>query len=1332
MKKATRLALFSSPAFFLALLSLIWIYVAKPYVLELTKKTILSLNQKQNFVDVKFDQVDLSLLKLQMSIKDLSVSAQESHPEKLPLKPIHVGLLRFQVDPFSLAVGQFSLSQIVISNLQTEQNLTELKKMIKKDNKNDDKIDLSHFFEILENLPLQKASLTNSHIYLEIDEEFAPHVKKLNADIIALDINFKRNSLKIDLNDLLLKIYNEQHIEQSLKVSSDLKLDAQSFEIVNLKVLHGGSFIQLKSKVKNLPEAFIKPQTLSELKVELKLDEIKDFLYFIKEHKKRIPLLTGLLKFKGQFATESLTENKGEFELITEEIRFENIKLGNARALAQLKNNQIKLNSLKLEHPSGTALVKDINISQKKPFDFSAQIQVEQFDLQKLFISLGLKDIPAFVQVKGNAECTGRIEYFEVDCQTQINADHIVVLPEINSKFNIIKLQTAAASGSAHLDTEGVTFKTKINLPRSAATGEGTVSFEKGFKMNFSSEGFDLNDIEDIAGLGLKGVIQGELKTEGTSSWGKINAKIKSKSFVISEFRIGDVNSDLRYEKGHLSFNSVQGNLNQTKYVGDLDINLIQNTIDGQLSAPTLQSEDIIYALPQSWNFDLDTVGTGQAQIKLDGPLDFWKLKYRLKSQFKRIQVLGENFSNSDVELEATGDEIIFKNVIFRKPTSSLRLTQSINTKNAKDPQFNLQVNSDQLRLEDSDHLSQIFNNLTGQLLINGTVTGPITEPQVNLKTVTRSSSLDSQAMANSQGDLNLNKKYMYFDGQILGRQVQTQLKIPFSKSENYVIKAQLKDFNPFIMLPLIKLPLPPSDSSASVTGDINLISKNQNINEIMGSVEIENIFLQRNTQTLKLVKPAKLEFDTKLKSMTPLELKGAEQNLKIYLKSPHKLALSGRLFLRPLQFLVPFAENLSGILEFSAVSNIEDNKFNLAGEGLIDTGSMSFKGFKYPINDINSYFDFNQSKIIISDISATLNQTPITGSGQVDIQGPKNVIVNLAAETEKLDIEFPPQYQTSGYAKIQFFGNWLPYTLKMNYLIDQGNITKEFTEDTESSVIVRPSPLLPTQQKEAKNETLKLDVTADFNKGLIVKNSILEGIVTGSLKIKGTPEIPLIEGKVDIQQGSRLIFKDKPFEVQNGFVNFDGDYLINPQIQITSNARITDYDINLSVQGRAKSLDIKTSSQPYLSREDIISLLALGYISSKGDQTLSSDAQQQQTGLEVLAALSNQSKLNKKLEQKLGLNVQLAPSIDSTRNIAVPKVIVSKKLNKKVTTSYSRPLTGDRQENEVRLQYLLQKNLSVILNYQNQSTQQNSIIDNKKTDDGIGGIDLEFKKEFD
>ena len=1328
MKKGTRVALFASPAFILLLIGALWIYVLKPKVIDFAKSALTSVNDKQSYVKIDFSDLDISLIKLQLSVNNIQLSPTSN----LTASPAQIGLVRVQLDPFSLVVGQLSISQILIHQLETEQNFNDLKKLFGQDDKPLEKIDLTPFFNLTEQWPIDKLTLSRSNLNFNLDEPQAPLIKKVLAQVGSLDFTLKRKSLKMDLKETVFALINSQNIQQQISVDADLKVDSQNFEISLLKLKHGQSHIQIQSQVKNLIQALQKPQTQSELKVELKLDEIKDFLYFIKEHKKRLPLLNGYLKFKGQFSTQSMTENQGQFELTTEEVRFENIKLGNAQAAAQLKNNQLQLNSLKVAHPSGTAQVQQIKISQKKPFEFSAQVQVEQFDLQKLFVSLGMNDIPAYVNVHGSADCQGQLQDFSIKCQAQAVGENIVVLPEMKSPLNILKVKRAETQSDISMNLNELKFKTILILPQSKAVGDGVVDFENGFKMNFQSDQFNLADIEDLAGLGLKGILQGELKTEGTTSWGQINSKIKAQNFEISGFKVGNLESELKYNKGHLILNSISGNINQSKYNGDLDINLIKSELNGQFKAQPLMSEDIISALPKDWGFQLDTVGSGSAQIQLKGPLDFWKLQYQLKAQFQRLQILGENFTQSDLELESSGDEIHFKNVVFRKPGSSIRLTDFINTKNSQDPQFDLKVSSDQLHLEDSDQLSQIFNNLVGQLSLNGTITGPIGQPQVNLKTQIRSASLDTQPLASSQGDLNINKNYLFFEGQLLGRQVQTQFKIPFKENENYVIKAQLKDFNPFIMLPLIRLPLPPADSSASITGDINLISKNNEFHQMMGTVELENIFLQRNTQTLKLVKPTRLEFNSKLRSMTPIELKGNDQTLKVSLKSANRLSLTGRLFLRPLQFLVPFADNLSGILEFNAVSNLDENKFNLSGEGLIDNGSMSFKGFKYPITEINSYFDFNQTKILVSEISANLNQTPITGSGQVDIQGPKNVIVNLNAETEKLDIEFPPQFQTTGYAKIQFFGNWLPYTLKMNYQIEQGNITKEFTEENESSVVVRPSPLLPTQKREAQNESLRLDITTDFTKGLIVKNRILEGIVTGQLKIKGTPEIPLIEGKIDIQPGSRLIFKDKPFDVQNGTVSFDGDYQINPQIQISSNARITDYDINLTVQGRAKSLDIKTTSQPFLSREDIISLLALGYISSKSDQTLSSDAQQQQTGLEVLAALSNQSKLNKKLEQKLGLNVQLAPSIDSTRNIAVPKVIVSKKLNKKVTTSYSRPLTGDRQENEVRLQYLLQKNLSLILNYQNQTNQQNSIIDNKKTDDGVGGIDLEYKKEFD
>ncbi len=60
---------------------------------------------------------------------------------------------------------------------------------------------------------------------------------------------------------------------------------------------------------------------------------------------------------------------------------------------------------------------------------------------------------------------------------------------------------------------------------------------------------------------------------------------------------------------------------------------MIKSELNGQFKAQPLMSEDIISALPKDWGFQLDTVGSGSAQIQLKGPLDFWKLQYHLPEE---------------------------------------------------------------------------------------------------------------------------------------------------------------------------------------------------------------------------------------------------------------------------------------------------------------------------------------------------------------------------------------------------------------------------------------------------------------------------------------------------------------------------------------------------------------------------------------------------------------------------------------------------------------------------------------------------------------------------
>lgn len=1335
-KKSTLLILFG-PIIVLTLISLTWVYLAHPFLANWIKSQIPEINQKQNYAQVQIQDIDLSLLKLRLIARGIEIDFSKGVDPYKKLSKITAESARVQIDPFHLIIGQVSISHLILTGVTTEQNWADIEKIIPQEKNKPKEIDLKPLFDVLDEVPLRRLSLVNTKILLQLSNHDHPSLRAVEAFSPSTIVTLKKRSLDLQLRNIELKATNALKVSSLVQVNAEGQINEKSYNLGLLQIRNGQSEISLQSRSKSLSTLMTNPQTNTTFSAQLKLDELKNLVYLFKDQTKRLPQISGTIRAEGAIETNGLKNNRGEFEIKTSEVRYENLKFGDAQASSKLNNSQLQIQKISILHPSGKAELSNISITQTKPFPFRAQVDVSEFNLQKLFTSLNLKNIPADMNAQAKGNCEGTLDEFILKCVSEIAASDIDVKPDVKDSFHIVQINKITALGDIVLTKDHFSYQAQLKIPsehnpESLIHSQGEVGFDTGFNMHFQSDRLQLDSIKNIAHLDLKGAISGELNTHGDTDFGVIQSKIKAESFIIDRFSLGNLETNLRYEKGSLYFNQTTGELGKSKYAGQVSLNLNRNTIEGSILANPLNGADIIPALEKRWNLPIRLTGEGETKINLSGPLDFWQMHYTLNGFLKRASVQDEYFNRIDFNLNSDGNRVHFNPVVFYKPTGVLKVTDYIQAGKTK-PEFHLAIHSQDLKMEEVDHLSDLLQNISGNLIAQGTITGPVESPIVKVQTSLKDFSIDSQKIPNSQGDFEISLDKMSFIGQIFGRQAQTELQIPFNEKNNYLLKSQLRDFNPLVLLPFINLPIPTNDTQASLNGDIDLKTQGSKWSTLSGSITAQNVLLQRSSQYLKLMKPSAVQFDHGLKSMTPFEMTGPDQTVKIYLQNKNKLAIASRIFLRPLQFLVPFADNLSGIAEFNCFVALDSSTLNLSGEGLIDSASISMKGFKYPLNDISAFFDFSQSKINISEVSATLNQTPITGQGYVDIRAPKNIQVNIEAETEKLDLEFPNQYQTAGYAQIQMYGNWLPYTLKINYQIDEGNITKEFTEEEEVAFTLRPSPYLPPKQLSLQNQSLLLDVQANFSKGIAVKNSILEGIVTGYMNVKGTPENPLLLGRVDIQQGSRLIFKDKPFDVQNGVISFNGDHVINPTIYINSNARISDYDINLIVQGKAKSLDIRPTSQPYLSREDIISLLAIGYTASKNDQTISSDVQQQQTGLEVLAALSNQSSINKKLEQKLGLNVQLAPTIDSTRNIAVPKVIVSKKLNKKITTSISRPLTGDSQESEVRLQYLWTRNWSVILNYQNQTNQQqNSILQNTQTDTGIGGIDLEFKKEFD
>lgn len=1312
----------ASPIVILALLAGIWTFIISPALSDFIKAQLPKINSSQDLVTVYFEQAEVSLLKLQLVFRKAVI---EFKNEKFTFEPISSEKILVQIDPFKLLIGQIESSHIVLDGTSWQLDESQLPK-----SKNNEDLHLDTIFKVLPDIPVRRLILKNT--------DFAFNSKKNNVaaqiDSGLLIISNLKKSLAASLEETNILVQNQKHPAVPIQISAIVQLDQQQLKINNFIVQTGQSNFEIQGMLDQIKKLSSEPKGEFNFKGKLFGENIRDTYLAWNPQKSRFPVLRGLIDINGKIRFNNFDHTNGQIAITTQDITVDHFKFGNAHITSIIQDNQLEFEQIKIEHPAGLAELKNVRIEQKSPFNFQTDIDLKEFDLQKLFISLGQTKVPASLNSSGQVSCQGQLTSgLSINCKGKIDASDVWVKPAMNDSFYIVKIPKAELSGNAHITEGKVVFDSKIALPNSTGEAEGEVDFEKGFKIDFMTDHLDMNDIEDLAKLNMRGILKLKGNTYGTLNFGKIDAQISATDLEIDKFQLGFLTSNLRYDKMKLFLEDIVGKLNETSYAGQIQFNFERSNLLGLFKMFHIEGEDIVQALNKRFEIPFAMYGKGQAEIVVSGPFDFWKLKYDLKTQLIRGEIANESFENLSLHLIADGKHIQLMKAELKKPQGLLQATGFIQT----DPKqlFDIRFKTSQLTVEEIDHLGKLFPNMNGLVSFDGEVHGPVLNPTVRTLFNAKKINFDGIDYSDSSGEISINKKELLMRGQIIGRQIQADLKWPWNINDDYYIKTQLRDLSLFSFLPALSLPMPPSDYYSRLSGEIDIKGNKRTINATSGYAKLNDLVLQRGSHILKLNHQPQLIFENGIKKADTLYLSGEGNSLTVkpqFKNNDVQFYVEADLQLRLFQFLAPFLESLSGQLNVNTSLNFASGQLQMLGEGAISNTYIKLKGFPVPIEEIETPIQFSQSKIIFDEITALIGTRDLNGSGFIDFKGSKNILVDLTAAAENLEITFPEKVTTNGKADLRFSGHWMPYTLKVDYKVNDGLVEKDFGQDENSGVTLLPMSLyLPQSQIVERTPSVMLDVNVDLTSGVVVKNQLVKGEAKGQLNISGTPEQPQMVGRIEIEKGGQLFFRDKPFIIDNAVINFTPAREINPNIYITANSRVAEYDINLLVQGSSKNVQIKPTSQPPLSENDIFSLLALGY-TTRGDQTLSSEMQQRQAGIEALATITNQSQFNKKIQNTFGLTVQLAPSIDSTKNIAIPKVVVSKQLQKKLNASYSRPLSGDNLVNEFKLQYLFNPNFSVNLNYQNsERNQQENIQNYNQNESGILGSDVEYKLEF-
>ena len=382
---------------------------------------------------------------------------------------------------------------------------------------------------------------------------------------------------------------------------------------------------------------------------------------------------------------------------------------------------------------------------------------------------------------------------------------------------------------------------------------------------------------------------------------------------------------------------------------------------------------------------------------------------------------------------------------------------------------------------------------------------------------------------------------------------------------------------------------------------------------------------------------------------------------------------------------------------------------------------------------------------VILNKLNAVFGDGSINSKGKIILNFPlPKVDISLNVNSSK--ISFFKKSNVVASAKMNLFGDQLPYRLKGDISILHGSIQDEVKDIVGNTPAFKSySKYIPKGRESKTWGYLAYNLNTNIFNPIVFSNSFANMKIIGACKVKGDTKNPLFDGELSIiKRVSKVMFKGNDFILTEGLLSVnDTKEKRPPRIKLVGISDINDYSVKLDVSGDLKSTKIELSSIPSLSREDILSLLTFG-ITSSTSKNLDEKDRRSVTTLGFGSLLVDQLKLNEGLASSLGLRFSLLPELEdqelsplsgrSAEETVLPKKVktatkiqIQKKISEKVDLSLSSTLgEAEEQKQTMNIIYNVNENFSLEGVYEIKSSDtEEEVLPNS------GGVDLKYRFSF-
>lgn len=416
--------------------------------------------------------------------------------------------------------------------------------------------------------------------------------------------------------------------------------------------------------------------------------------------------------------------------------------------------------------------------------------------------------------------------------------------------------------------------------------------------------------------------------------------------------------------------------------------------------------------------------------------------------------------------------------------------------------------------------------------------------------------------------------------------------------------------------------------------------------------------------------------------SLDPLHITGEDTDLRaqgtLALENGRRLdvAASGAINLKLGQMLDPDL-TASGTTTFQVEAHGPLSDPGLRGQVQFHNGSLALEDIPNGLSQLEGTLEFNQDRLEVKSLSA------VSGGGQLAVTGylayQHGLYADLRVNGKGIRIRYP-----SGVSSLAD-GNFHLQGVE-NSLLLSGNVTItrfSVSPDLDIAALAAQTAVAQTiVSPNAPSNHIRLDVHIVSAPQLNFQTTVAKLAGDVDLRLRGTLAAPTLLGTVQITEGTATLAGTR-YELQRGAISFTNPVRIEPSIDLSATARVSDYDITLGLHGTPSKMSVTYRSDPPLPEQDVVALLALGR--TQDAQRLYTQQQEQEGANPTTDALLGgalNATVSSRVQKLFGAgSVKIDPNYLGALGNSTTRIIVEEQVGRNATLTYATNVDTTQQQ---------------------------------------------------